>query len=229
MQGCKSIPRVPWSRHMGVSIETTHERDFSEGTRSHLKKQTLDWKFADDRTNRRRSSSESNLVKGVKVKIYDDESLDSQSDPGSVSLRNKKSLSSRFDFEDNADCDGGVNKKSYKRTGKKSPIQGRSGQPNKIRRRKGTNNSNKIGDDLGNFVVLMSEHVLPEAFNTSGTLKPQYVHMYFDFLYYSCVSPYKWDRANCNEETTKCQSFLDIVRKVNIYAISVINVTQLLI
>ncbi len=213
MQRDKSITRVPWSRHMGVSQETNRKNDFSVGTHNPLKKESFDWKFAGNGFIQRRASSESNLVKGVPAKISDDNGWDSQSDPGSISPRNRKWLASSLYEDENVENKEEMgNRENCEQPRKKSPVQGRGCKSNILRRRKGKNDDTKIGE---NFVVEMSENVLPEAINSRSTHIPQYVHFYFDFLYYSCVSPYKWDRKN-GEEHTNIQNLLANVQKVNL-------------
>lgn len=214
MQGGRSTSRVPWSRHMGVSQTTSRKNNFCVGPDNLSKRKTCmstKWESGKRTITTRRASSESNLEKGSHTKVYDDEDWESQSDPGSISSRKSKWLASSLDVSEGKGEIG--DRKSCEHTRKRPPIQGRGSQPNELRRRKGTNSNTGIGGNGGDFVVEIVEHVLTDDFDSSKTHIPQYVHSYFDFLYYSCVSPYKWDKID-NVEQSTFGNILSIVQKV---------------
>lgn len=218
-----NIPHVPWSRHMAVATRSTYLRKhhyYDDVERTTVKAQGSPENPISGSANsgaHRRVKSESSVLDDGKLEM-DQESWDSQSDPGSHSIRKWKRHSSSVYTPEDADSDGtGMEILRREKKKLKPSVQGRGGsQQNVVRRRKGAL-AIEAGDDgvpgNGNFVVEIpsNERADNVALPTNSTRR--YVHTYSEFMYYACLNPHKWNRKEEADET-RSQYLLAIIQKV---------------
>lgn len=218
-----NIPHVPWSRHMVVAPRSTYVRnhDNCDVERTPMKAQGSSENPISGSANsgaHRRVKSESSVLDDGKLEM-DQEVWDSQSDPGSHSIRKwKRRDSSSVCTPEDADSDGtGMEIIRREKKKLKSSVQGRGGsQQNVARRRKGALAIEKGDDGVprnGDFVVEIPSNERSDnvALPTNSTRR--YVHTYSEFMYYACLNPHKWNRKEETDQT-RSQYLLAIIQKV---------------
>lgn len=215
MQGDSSVPHGLWSRHLAASSKKTREiNQENEVDRQYTNYKSRQVAFA----SRRNAVSETNLFNGGEAGVADeDNNWDSQSDPGSVSSTNLTRFGPKYyvpgeiagDTKSQNDLEN-LNKKGQSQ---KVCIQGRGrGQQIQLRRRnKPRDNVVAPGTD---FVVEIPIEAAAGLVGPSDIPCPRYVHCYFDFVYYCCLTPNKWDMVE-KEQLNKRQFSLYIVQKVS--------------
>ncbi len=213
MNGNKNIRQVPWSRHMVVFPKEPEQHNCNAVTRARSNLRQIK---ADVAAGQKKTLSDTILWLGDNLFDEFDESWDSQSDPGSTSVRNDDKINRptismdvldkdhRSESEGSNDDD--VNQIEMKL---KHPVQGRDALNNQLRQRKGAN----IEEATRDFVMEIPEESLPCAEVISTKYNRLNLNFYFDFMYYSCVSSYKWDKKEVYE-LTKRQYALSIIQKV---------------
>ncbi|MES2284906.1 MAG: hypothetical protein V4547_04395 [Bacteroidota bacterium] len=215
--------RVSWSRHIGVSVkpdqDPNHQDDVVARARNNLQKIKAASKSSVVAGDIRKVTSECNLWNGDKLEGHDGRNWDSQSDPGSLSSRTTNGSSPKLGTPaEKVEKSGDENYIGSRKIGKKinPKAQGRgTGQQGELRKRHGTPNDGIAGRN-GDFVVQIPEEVEIAAESAICCRTPQYLHSYFDFMYYSCLSTYKWDKKE-EDEQIRCQNALIIIQKVRSY------------
>lgn len=215
MHSNKGNIHVSWSRHIGVSPEPDQVPNREAGVvtraRRHLQKIKATSKISGNCVDPRKAKSDSNLWNGANQERVDGESWDSQSDPGSISPQVSNGFNPRPAAYEEIIGDG--KQIRLRRLGKKFKLQGRGkGSQCELQRRHGKHG---IAGGNGDFVVNIPDKVVPPSDIATCYQVPKYVHSYFDFMYYSCLSSYKWDRKE--EDETKCRYALNIIQKVSLH------------
>lgn len=196
--------RIPWSRHLNIPVNTSSEQSSQNFNEDNYRKRQSVWE------SRRKSVSESDLRSGGNQNVgINDESGDSQSDPGSNSLENWSPQTSGYRQNKRVDTSDG---KKQKR-----PIQGRSGC---LCRQRGSKQNtvpvkHQYGKGNGDFTVEIPDSALPDEEAVRDNETPRYTHIYLDCMYYSCLTPYKWCTKE-QQEQTRCQYAISIIQKVSI-------------
>ncbi len=213
MQGNRgNIPHVPWSRHMVVSPKATfiknHSEDNEEDEGASKKKQGSSREMSGKRvsSDRRRVESESSLLNWGRATV-DEDSWDSQSDPGSTSLRKLKGYgySSKLSASEKAESDSSCSQITKPEENNLQP----SPQRNIIRKRKRAKVERVEGvAENGDSVV----EILDEG-AVQNNPSPRYVHTYNNFMYYACLNLHKWTTKE-EDDKTKTRYFLGIIQKV---------------
>ncbi len=208
MQGDSNVPLVPWSRHLGASSKKFLAKNCPENV--------VDWQLSNYEkrklrfVSRRNAISEADLVSGSKPRVAEeDNNWDSQSDPGSVI--SKKFSDDRSIQLENFNQDMYVNKGKCKLgqlRRRKRPLDSKSAQEN-------------------DFVVEMPiQAVVKDQDDVSYMPYPKYVHHYFDFIYYCCLTPNKWDRAETSRQNSR-QFALSVIQKVRSNVFNCVSIIML--
>lgn len=219
MQG-DNVPYVPWSRHFLEAASA--KKNLNKGT-------TNDYQYDNYKRRqasldcRRKAISESNLVNGCKLNVsFEDDSWDSQSDPGTASPEKPTRFGINKRYYNPAEISGSTLEYIYqtkKPTGQRPriPLHGRAGGKQvQLRRKK--EGHNKVGAENHVVVEIPMEDWELSAGGRATNYCPRYVHSYFDFIYYCCLTPNKWAMSENNQQT-KRQFALSTIQKVRLYTL----------
>lgn len=209
MQGVGKNPQMPWSRHFAPSPQLL-PKEGAHGQDNNYQKRQAAWEA------RRKAGSESDLFNNKSIEMNGEEdSWDSQSDPGTESPNFRARFSSKFPLhgenKDKRHSNGASSSNQAGEIGRK-PVQGRCNGPHRGLRM--TTQGISGNENNSDCVVAIPTEVVPDHVAILNTQTPRYLHAYHDCLYFSCLAPHKWD-AKEETEQTNCQYALHVIQKVS--------------